>query len=118
MSTHQIEAFRRQERGVPYPRRNHMSTPMVATRTLGLYIWPTLRAITIAALLGNALLFLFDVFSSGPDDINVTHVIISLVVAGIAAIRVRWVPVLGALLCVLQLVERCMFLCRILTQLA
>src|SRR5262245_3694734 len=116
MSTHQIEAFRRQERGVPHSRRNHMSTPMVATRTLGLSIRPTLRAITIAALLGNALLFLFDVFSSGPEDINVTHVIISLVVAGIAAIRVRWVPALGALLCVLQLVEGYIFLGSMLTQ--
>ena len=93
-----------------------MSTPMVATRALGLSIRPTLRAITIAALLGNAVLFLFDVFSSGPDDINVNHVIISLVVAGITAIRVRWVPALGALLCLLQLVEGYMFLGSSLTQ--
>src|SRR5438552_1567612 len=93
-----------------------MSTPMILTRTHRLYARPTLRTITVAALLVNALLFLFDVFSSGPDDINVTHVIISLVVAGIAATRLRWVPALGALLCLLQLVEGYMFLGSMLTE--
>ncbi len=93
-----------------------MSTPMVATRTLGLYARPTLRTITVAALMVNALLFLFDVFSSGPDEINVTHVIISLVVAGIAALRFRLVPALGALLCAAQLVEGAIFLGSMLTE--
>jgi plastocyanin len=93
-----------------------MSTSMVATRTLGLYAWPTLRAITLAALALNALLFGFDILSSGPDEINVTHVIISLVVAGIAALRLRWVPALGALLCALQLIEGAIFLGSILTE--
>jgi plastocyanin len=88
---------------------------MVATRTLGLYARPTLRTITVAALVVNALLFLFDVFSSGPDEINVTHVIISLVVAGIVAIRFRWVPALGALLCAAQLIEGAIFLGSMLT---
>jgi len=93
-----------------------MSTPMVATRMYRLDAQPTLRTITVAALVGNALLFLFDVFSSGPDEINVTHVVISLVVAGIAAIRLRWVPALGALLCAAQLVEGAMFLGSMLTE--
>src|SRR5215475_646313 len=93
-----------------------MSTPMVATRTFSLSVRPTLRTITIAALVLNALLFGFDVFSSAPDEINVTHVIISLVVAGIAALRLRWLPALGALLCVLQLVEGYLFLGSSLTQ--
>src|SRR5215470_9783769 len=92
-----------------------MSTPMVATRTPGLYVRPTLRTITIAALVLNALLFGFDILSSGPDGINLTHVIISLVVAGIVVIRLRWLPALGALLCALQVVEGAMFLGSMLT---
>jgi plastocyanin len=93
-----------------------MSTSMVATRTLGLYTRPTLRTITVAALIVNALLFGFDVFSSGSDEINVTHVIISLVVAGIVALRFRWAPAVGALFCALQLVEGYMFLGSMLTE--
>src|SRR5215212_9665731 len=92
-----------------------MSTPMVVTRTFSLSARPTLRAITIAALVLNALLFGFDVLSSGPDEINLTHVIISLIVAGIAALRFRWVPALGALLCALQLIEGYIFLGSMLT---
>jgi plastocyanin len=64
----------------------------------------------------NALLFLFDVFSNGSDDINITHVIVSLIVAGIAATRLRWAPALGALLCMLQLVEGFAFLGNRLTE--
>jgi len=93
-----------------------MDTPMVATRTPGLYPRPTLRTITIAALVLNALLFGFNILSSGPDDISVTHVIISLVVAGIVALRLRWVPALGALLGALQLIEGGIFLTSMLTQ--
>ncbi len=93
-----------------------MNTPMVVTHTHQPYARPTLRTITVAALVVNALLFLFDTFSSGPDDINVTHVIISLVVAGIAALRFRWAPALGALLCALQLVEGYVFLGHMLTE--
>jgi plastocyanin len=93
-----------------------MSTPMVLTRTLRPYARPTLRTITLAALVTNALLFGFDIISNGPNDINVTHVIISLVVAGIVALRIRWVPVLAALLCALQLVEGAMFLGSMLTE--
>jgi FtsP/CotA-like multicopper oxidase with cupredoxin domain len=93
-----------------------MSTSMVATRTLGLYARPTLRTMTLAALVVNALLFLFDSFSSGPNEINVTHVIISLVVAGVAALRLRWAPAVGALFCALQLVEGAIFLGSMLTE--
>ncbi len=93
-----------------------MSTSMVATRTLGLSARPTLRTIAVAALVANALLFGFDVLSSGPNEINVTHVIISLVVAGIAALRFRWTPAVGALFCALQLVEGAIFLGSMLTE--
>jgi plastocyanin len=93
-----------------------MSTPMILTRTHRPYPRPTLRTITVAALVANALLFVWDVFSSGPDEINVTHVIISLVVAGIVATRFRWAPALGALLCVLQLVEGYIFVGHMLTE--
>jgi len=93
-----------------------MTTPMIATRTLGLSARPTLRAITIAALVVNALVFLFDVFSSGPNGLNLGHMIPALVVAGIVALRFRWTPALGALLSGLLLVDAYMFLTEMLTQ--
>jgi hypothetical protein len=77
---------------------------------------PTLRTITVAALVLNALLFGFEAISSGPDDISVPHVIISLVFAGIVALRLRWAPALGALLCAAQLVEGYIFLSSSLTE--
>jgi plastocyanin len=64
----------------------------------------------------NVLLFLFDVFSSGSDPINLTHVIASLVIAGIVTLRLRWVPMLGALLCGLQLLEGYFFLGSMLSE--
>ena len=93
-----------------------MSTSMTAPRTFGLYVRPTLRAITLAALLANTLLFAFDIVSGGADDINVPHVIISLVIAGIVALRFRWPPALGALLCAMQLIEGYIFLGSALSQ--
>ncbi|HEX5691912.1 MAG TPA: cupredoxin domain-containing protein [Roseiflexaceae bacterium] len=93
-----------------------MSTPMVAIRTHRLAARPTLRTITIAALLANTLLFGFEILSGGPDDIMVPHVIVSLVVAGIVALRFRWPPVLGALLFALQVLEGYIFLGSSLTQ--
>jgi plastocyanin len=93
-----------------------MSTPMVLTRTHRLYLRPTLRTITVAALVLNALLFGFEAISSGPDDISVPHVIISLVFAGIVALRLRWAPALGALLCAAQMVEGYIFLGSSLTE--
>ena len=93
-----------------------MSTPMVATPMYRLGVRSTLRTITVAALVLNALLFGFEAISSGPDDISVPHVIISLVFAGIVALRLRWAPALGALLCAAQLVEGYIFLSSSLTE--
>jgi hypothetical protein len=94
-----------------------MNTPLVATDTPALLRRSTLRAIAVAALVVNALLFLFDIFSSGPNEINIPHVIISLIFAGIAALRFRWAPAFGALLCAGQLVEGYIFRSSLLTQL-
>lgn len=93
-----------------------MSTPMTLTATHRPYARPTLRMITIAALIANALLFFLDGLSSGLDEMHVTHVIVSLVVAGIIALRLRWVPALGALLFALQLLEGAIFLGSMLTE--
>ena len=87
-----------------------MSIPLVALRNPRLFGLPTLRAITLAAPVANTLLFAFDIVSGGADDINVPHVIISLMIAGIVALRFRWPPALGALLCALQLIEGFIFL--------
>ena len=94
-----------------------MNTPLVAIHTAAQQRRSTLRAIAVAALVGNALLFGFDVVSKGPNEINVPHVIISLVVAGIAALRFRWAPAFGALLCAGQLVEGYIYLAHILAEL-
>ena len=72
-----------------------MSTPMVATPMYRHGVRPTLRTITVAALVLNALLFGFEAISSGPDDISVPHVIISLVFAGIVALGCAGRPRLG-----------------------
>jgi heme/copper-type cytochrome/quinol oxidase subunit 2 len=89
---------------------------MVSIRSPRLYAWPTLRTIVVAALVVNALSFLFDMFLVGPNEINVSHVIIELVVAGIAALRLRWGPAIGALLCAALLVEGYIFVGRELTE--
>ncbi|HJZ46718.1 MAG TPA: cupredoxin domain-containing protein [Roseiflexaceae bacterium] len=93
-----------------------MSTPMVATRTLGLNVRPTLRTIVVAALVVNALTFLFDLLTLGPNEINVSHAILGLVFAGIAALRFRWAPAIGALLCAFYLVEAYLFVTGELTE--
>jgi plastocyanin len=93
-----------------------MSTPMVLPRSYRLVAQPTLRMIGVAALVINALTFLFDMFLVGPDEINVSHVIIALVVAGIAALRFRWVPVIGALLGAALIIEGYIFIGRELTE--
>jgi plastocyanin len=93
-----------------------MSTTFAPTSTQRAYPRPTLRAITVAAVVANALLFLYEVVASGPDDINVPHVIMSLVVAGVAALRFRWTPVFGALAGALQLVEGSIFLVHMLNE--
>ena len=93
-----------------------MSTPMVATRTVGLYVRPTLRQITVAALVINALFFVPDLFSDGPNGLNLGHMIPALVIAGIVATRLRWAPALGALFSGLMLVDGGIFLTDLLIQ--
>lgn len=93
-----------------------MSTPMVATQTFGLYKRPTLRTITVAALVINALFFVPDLFSSGPNGLNLGHIIPALVVAAIVASRFRWTPALGALFSGLMPQDGAMFLTDLLTQ--
>ncbi len=48
-----------------------MNTPLVAIHTAAQQRRSTLRAIAVAALVGNALLFGFDVVPSAPDGHNV-----------------------------------------------
>jgi heme/copper-type cytochrome/quinol oxidase subunit 2 len=89
---------------------------MVAIQSPQLYARPTLRTITVAALVINALSFLFDMFMVGPNEINVIHLIVELVFAGVVALRFRWAPAIGALLGALLLVEGSIFLSRELTE--
>ena len=93
-----------------------MGTPMVATQTRGLSAQPTLRTMTVVALVVNGLLWLFDVSSNGPDSLNVTHVSIPLTFAAIVAWRRRWTPVLGAFLGGILLLEGYIFIRDMLTQ--
>jgi plastocyanin len=93
-----------------------MSTPMAAARSIEPYARPTLRTIVVAALVVNALTFLFDLLTLGPNGISETHVILGLVFAGIAALRFRWAPAIGALLCALYLVEAYVFVTGELTE--
>jgi hypothetical protein len=82
-----------------------MSTSTVVVRPTWSFTRPTLRMITIAALVINALTFLVDIVASGPNEISVPHLVIALVVAGVAALRFRWAPAIGALLGLLLIVE-------------
>ena len=93
-----------------------MSTPMVALQSPRLYVRPTLRTITVAALVINALSFLFDMLMVGPNEINITHLIVELVFAGIVALRFRWAPAIGALLGAALLIEGYVFISRELTE--
>jgi FtsP/CotA-like multicopper oxidase with cupredoxin domain len=93
-----------------------MSAPMVVTHTHRSFARPTLRTITVVALVVNALFFVPDLFSSGPNGLNLGHMIPALVVAAIVASRFRWTPALGALFSGLMLVDGSMFLTDLLTQ--
>src|SRR4029453_11481663 len=96
-----------------------MSTPITLTAPQPWYVRPTLRALTVAALVINALSFVPYLVSSSPtipDAISLTHIIPTLVVAGIVASRLRWVPALGALLGGLLLLEAYVFLTDMLVQ--
>jgi plastocyanin len=92
-----------------------MDTSLDATHTPARIRWPSLRAIAVAALVANALLWAFAVIPSAPPEHYVPKVVISLVVAGIVALRYRWTPVFGALWCAGQLAEGFIFLRTILT---
>jgi heme/copper-type cytochrome/quinol oxidase subunit 2 len=89
---------------------------MVALQSPRLYVRPTLRMITVAALVINALSFLFDMLMVGPNEINITHLIVELVFAGIVALRFRWAPAIGALLGAALLIEGYVFISRELTE--
>ena len=93
-----------------------MDTPLTVTAAPAQLPRPSLRAVTIAALVLNALVFGTDLIASGPNDLNVGHIIPSLVVAGLVAIRRRWTPVLGALLGALWLLDAAIFLTASLVQ--
>ena len=81
-----------------------MSTSAILTRAYRPYVRPTLRTITATAILLNGLLFVFDLFANGPNPINLSHIIPSLVFAAIVASRFRWTPALGALISAILLV--------------
>jgi plastocyanin len=89
---------------------------MILAGSYRVYARPNLRTITVAALVMNALRFLFDMYAIGPDEINLPHVIIELVVAGIVALRLRWVPMIGALLGAALIIEGYIFIGRELTE--
>jgi heme/copper-type cytochrome/quinol oxidase subunit 2 len=96
-----------------------MSTPITLTAPHPWYVRPTLRALTVAALVINAMSFVPDLVSSGPTfpyDLILGHMIPTLVVAGIVASRLRWAPALGALLGGLLLLDAYVFLTDMLVQ--
>ena len=93
-----------------------MNTSMLLTRTLWPSARPTLRTITAAAVALNGLVFVYDLFASGPNALNLGHIVPALVVAAIVARRFRWAPALGALFAAFLLVEGYMFLRASLTQ--
>jgi len=70
----------------------------------------------VAALVANALFFVSDLFSSGPNGLNLGHIIPALVVAAIVASRFRWTPALGALFSGVMLQDGAMFLTALLTE--
>jgi len=93
-----------------------MSTPITLTAPHPWYVRPTLRALTVAALVINGLFFVPDLFSSGPNGLNLGHIIPALVVAAIVASRFRWTPALGALFSGLMLLDGSVFLTTLLTE--
>lgn len=93
-----------------------MNTPLVVAQPQVRMRRPTLRMITVMAFLINALLWVFDVFVNGPNDLNVAHVLIPLVVAGIVTWRRRWTPALGAVVGGLLVLEGYVFIRDMLIQ--
>ncbi|HWQ12896.1 MAG TPA: cupredoxin domain-containing protein [Roseiflexaceae bacterium] len=93
-----------------------MDTPLAAPRPLAQMRRPSLRMITIAALVLNALVFSTDLIASGPNGLNLGHLIPPLLFAGLVAIRRRWTPALGALLGAVWLLDAFVFLTNLLIQ--
>jgi plastocyanin len=94
-----------------------MSTPITLTAPHPWYAQPTLRTLTVAALVINAMSFVpYLLVLGGPIDLSLGHMIPTLVVAGIVASRLRWVPALGALLGGLLLLDAYVFLTDMLVQ--
>jgi len=93
-----------------------MSTTLAVSHTPTLLPRLSLRTITVAALVVNGLTFLFDLITLGPNEINVSHIIVAFVVAGIAALPFRWAPAIGALLGAALLIEGYVFISRELTE--
>jgi plastocyanin len=93
-----------------------MDTPLVVSRPQAQLRRPSLRMITIAALVLNALVFSTDLIASGPNGLNLGHIIPPLVFAGLVAIRRRWTPALGALLGAVWLLDAFVFLTSLLVQ--
>lgn len=93
-----------------------MDTPLVIPHRQAQLRQPSLRMITIAALVLNTLVFTTDLITSGPTDLNLGHIIPTLVFAGLVSIRRRWTPALGALLGALWLLDAAIFLTNLLVQ--
>src|SRR5688500_4704117 len=92
-----------------------MSTPIDFIQPHRQYTRPTLRAITVAALVINGLYFVPDLVTSGSNGLNLGHIIPALIVAALVAWRPRWTPALGALWSGLMLVDGAVFLTPLLT---
>src|SRR5262245_46991041 len=96
-----------------------MSTPITLPAPHPWYVRPTLRALTVAALVINAMSFVPSLVSSRPTfpyDLILGHMIPTLVIAGIVASRLRWAPALGAFLGGLLLLDAYVFLTNMLVQ--
>jgi hypothetical protein len=55
----------------------------------------TPQTIVIAALVCNALLFGITLIAGGPNEINVPHLVFSLLFAALVLLPYRWAPVLS-----------------------
>jgi hypothetical protein len=86
-----------------------MNSPVTAGATPTALRRSTPQTIVIGALICNALLFGVTLIAGGPDEINVPHVVFSLLFAALALLPHRWAPVFGLLLSIGQLSEAYVF---------
>jgi plastocyanin len=93
-----------------------MDTPLAVTRPQVRMRQPTLRMITVGALVVNALVFVYDMLESGPNGLNLGHVIPALLIAGIVAWRKRWTPAVGAFVSFALVLEGYIFIGETLIQ--